>query len=48
MSEDVPTAAQVIAGLMEIAELAMPDTHFASDTRVQAARQFLKDNEKET
>lgn len=35
-------ATEVIKGLMEIAEIAMPDTFFASDSRTTAAREFLK------
>jgi hypothetical protein len=38
-------ATRIIAGLMEIAELAMPDTYFASDSRVCAARAWLKGDE---
>lgn len=41
-----PAAGEVIAGMMEIAEIAMPDTYFESDSRVNAARDFLKKNEK--
>lgn len=35
-------AIEVVKGLMEIAEAAMPDTFFASDSRTTAARQFLE------
>lgn len=35
-------AVSVIRGLMEIAEIAMPDSYFASDSRTEAARAFLK------
>jgi len=31
----------VICGLMEIAEIAMPTTYFATDSRVNAAREWL-------
>ena len=34
--------ARSIDGLMEIAEIAMPDTYFASDSRVCEAREALK------
>lgn len=34
-------AAEVIKGLMEIAETAMSDARFATDSRVNAAREFL-------
>lgn len=36
-------ARDVIQGLMEIAEIAMPDTFFQSDSRTTAAREWLKD-----
>lgn len=35
-------AIAVIKGLMEIAEEAMPDSYFNSDSRTTAARQFLR------
>jgi hypothetical protein len=31
----------VIRGLLKIAKLAMPDTYFASDRRVRAAKRLL-------
>lgn len=34
-------AGLIITGLMEIAEQAMPDSFYASDRRVQAARKFM-------
>ena len=43
MSE-VDRAVYVIVGLMEIAEIAMPDSYFAEDSRVQAAKDFLEDH----
>lgn len=33
--------AKALKGLMEIAEIAMPDTYFASDRRTTAARELL-------
>ena len=36
-------AKDVIEGLMEIAEMAMPDSYFAEDSRVNAARRWLED-----
>jgi hypothetical protein len=34
-------ATRIIQGMMEIAELAMPDSYFQSDSRVNAARAWL-------
>lgn len=34
-------AVPVVMGLMEVARIAMPDTYYATDSRVQAARRFL-------
>lgn len=36
-------ALKVAKGLIAIAELAMPDTYFATDSRVKAARRLLKE-----
>jgi len=33
---------KVIEGLLEIAELAMPDTYYATDRRVRRAKRHLK------
>lgn len=38
---DVLDAGAVVEGLMEIAETAMPDTYFATDSRVEAARKWF-------
>lgn len=35
-------AKKLAKGLLEIAELAMPDTYLATDSRVQYARETLK------
>jgi len=35
--------ARVIRSLLKIAEIAMPDTYFATDRRVNAARKLLKE-----
>jgi hypothetical protein len=34
-------ADQVIIGLLKIARLAMPDTYWQTDSRVEAARKYL-------
>jgi len=36
---------RVLKGLLKIAEIAMPDTYFATDRRVRAARKLLKELE---
>jgi len=36
-----PRVVEVVKGLMEIAETAMPDTYFQTDSRVEAARKLL-------
>lgn len=33
----------VIRGLLKIAKLALPDTYFATDRRVRAAKKLLKE-----
>jgi hypothetical protein len=38
---DAHVAAELAAGLLEIAELAMPDSYFAADSRCQLARAVL-------
>ena len=40
-SDGRAAAEAALRGLMEIAEQAMPDTYFATDSRVQAARAVL-------
>ena len=35
--------AKAMEGLMDIAEVAMPDTYFKTDSRVNAAREILKE-----
>ena len=42
MKVDKKEVEKVIAGLLEIAEMAMPDTYFATDSRVKAAKALLK------
>ncbi len=34
---------RVVKGLLAIAEIAMPDTYFATDSRVRAAQKLLKE-----
>ena len=42
IEEKVREISEALEGLMEIAEMAMPDTYFESDSRVNKARQALK------
>jgi hypothetical protein len=41
LCRDVAAAEAAVRGLMEIAELALPDSFFQSDSRVKAARAVL-------
>ncbi len=38
---EAPAMVEALLGLMDIAEMAMPDTYFATDSRVCAARDIL-------
>ena len=35
--------ARVLRGLLQIAEIAMPDSHYESDRRVRAGKRLLKE-----
>ena len=41
-NKDVKKARKVIKGLLEIAEIAMPDTYLLSDSRIKKAKKWLK------
>ena len=41
-SEVIAEAAEVIFRLLDIAEIAMPDTFYQTDSRVKAAKLWLK------
>ena len=40
-AREIERLREAVAGLMKIAEMAMPDTYFATDSRVNAARAAL-------
>lgn len=40
-AREIKRLREAVAGLMKIAEMAMPDTYFATDSRVNAARAAL-------
>ncbi len=39
-------ALRIIRGLLRIAEAAMPDTYFQTDSRVKAAQKYLKEHKR--